>query len=255
MNRDMVRQWANVVAFLAMLVVNFLSTALPLNGLTPQMISDQFEIFFVPAGYAFSIWGLIYLGLTAFVIYQALPSQRENPRLRKIGYWFAVSCVANIAWLFLWHYGQFPLSLVVMATLLVSLIVIYLRLSTGRTAVSTAERWAVHVPFSVYLGWISVATIANATEVLDILSWGGWGIAPEIWAVIMLVIGTGLALAMSLLRGDAAYILVLVWAFAAIGVKQSATPLVANAAWVAAAAAGILAILGPILTRRRTSEA
>jgi benzodiazapine receptor len=107
------------------------------------------------------------------------------------------------------------------------------------------------VPFSVYLGWISVATIANVTDVLDFVNWGGWGIQPQVWAVILLAIGVGLALAMSLMRGDAAYLLVLVWAFAAIGVKQAATPLVATSAWVASAGTAILALLGVVLARRR----
>ena len=254
MKSDVVRQWTNVVAFLVMLVVNILSNALPFNGLTAPMISDRFDIYFVPAGYAFSIWGLIYLGLTAFVIYQALPSQRDNPRLRRIGYWFVVSCTANIAWLFLWHYAQFPLSVLVMASLLVSLIVIYQRLGTGRTSTSTPEHWFVRLPFSLYMGWISVATIANATELLDFLNWNGWGIAPQTWAVIMLAIGVGLALVMSLTRGDAAYLLVLAWAFAAIGVKQADTPLVATSAWLAAGAAGVLALVGALLARRRLAS-
>jgi benzodiazapine receptor len=251
MNKDIVRQWTNVVAYVATLVVNVLANALPLNDLPTGVISDRFEVFFVPAGYAFSIWGLIYLGLGAFTVYQALPSQRENPVLRKIGYWFAISSAANIAWLFLWHYEQFPLTLLAMLSILISLIVIYQRAAIGRTPTSSIERWLVRVPFSVYMGWISVATIANVTDVLDYVSWSGWGIEPQIWAVIMLAIGTALALAMSLLRGDTAYILVFTWAFAAIAIKQAGTPLVANSAWAAAAAAAILAILGPFLTRGR----
>lgn len=253
MKSDMIRQWTNVVAFVGMLVVNYLSNALPFNDLTATMISDQFDIFFVPAGYAFSIWGLIYLGLLAFVIYQALPAQRENPRLRNIGYWFAVSCAANIAWLFLWHYEQLPWSLLLMVTLLASLIVIYLRLGTGRTKATPSESWFIRLPFSLYMGWISVATIANATQLLDFLGWDGWGIEPAIWAIIMLAVGVGLALAMSLTRGDVAYLLVLAWAFAAIGVKQATTPLVSVSAYVAAAAAGILALVGGLLARRRLS--
>jgi len=252
MNKDVVRQWANVIAYVATLVVNFLANALPLNDLPTDVISARFEVFFVPAGYAFSIWGLIYLGLGAFTVYQALPAQRENPALRKIGYWYVISSAANIAWLFLWHYEQFPWTLLAMVTILISLIVIYQRLGTGRTSVSGMERWLVRIPFSVYMGWISVATIANVTDVLDYVGWSGWGIQPQVWAVIMLVIGTGLALVMSLLRGDSAYILVFAWAFAAIAVKQTAAPLVANTAWVTAAVALILAIIGPFLARRRS---
>ena len=146
---------------------------LPFNGQETGAISDRFAIYFVPAGYVFSIWGLIYLGLIAYAIFQALPAQRENPRLRSIGGLFALASVANIAWIFLWHYEVFPATLAVMLVLLGSLIAIYLRLGTGLTQVSRAETWMVRVPFSVYLGWITVATVANATQLLYFLGWNG----------------------------------------------------------------------------------
>lgn len=230
--KDIVRQVVNVMAVIGTLVVNGLANALPLNGLTTGEISDRFKVYFVPAGYVFSIWGLIYLGLIGFAIYQALPAQQENPRLQSVGYLFAFSCAANVAWLFLWHYEQFLWSVMAMVALLLSLILIYLRLGIGRIEVSIAERWLVQVPFSVYLGWVTVATIANVTSVLDYVSWGGWGIAPQVWAVIMLVVGTGIATAVGLTRGDVAYMLVIVWAFVGIAVKHAATPTVAIAAWV-----------------------
>ena len=232
MNKDFIRQIINVLAVVVMITINILANALPINGQNTGEISDLFQVFFVPAGYVFAIWGLIYIGLAAFAIYQALPAQRENPRLRKIGYWFLLSCVANSVWIFMWHYNLFPLSLLVMLVLLASLLVIYLRLDVGRTRVSTLERWCVNIPFSVYLGWITVATVANVTDVLYDLGWNGFGIAPETWAVIMLIIAAGLGVAMAVTRRDVAYLLVLVWAFAGIGVKQAAVPLVATTAWI-----------------------
>ena len=235
MNKDQIRQIVNVLAVIVMITINILANALPINGQNTGEISDRFQVFFVPAGYVFSIWGVIYIGLLAFAVYQALPAQRENPRLRKIGYWFALSCLANSVWIFLWHYNLFPLSLVVMLVLLAALLVIYLRLDIGRTRVSTVERWCVNIPFSVYLGWITVATVANVTDVLYDLGWNGFGIAPETWAVIMLIIAAGLGVAMAVTRRDVAYLLVLVWAFAGIGVKQAAVPLVATTAWIVTA--------------------
>ena len=112
----------------------------------------------------FSIWGLIYLGLIAYAIFQALPSQRENPRLRATGWWIVLGGLANSAWIFLWHYEQFPLTLVAMLVLLVTLIMTYLGLGSGRTSVPPAERWLARLPFSIYLGWITVATVANVTS-------------------------------------------------------------------------------------------
>jgi benzodiazapine receptor len=251
MKKETLRQSVNLLAVIATIVINGLANALPLNGQTTGEISDRFQVYFVPAGYVFSIWGLIYVGLIAFAIYQALPSQRDNPRLRRIGYLFALSCVANIAWLFLWHYEIFPLTLVAMVALLLLLIAIYLRLDIGRAQVSTAEKWLVHVPFSIYLGWITVATIANVTSLLDYLNWSGWGISPETWTVIMLVAAVGIASAVSLTRGDVAYMLVIVWAFAGIAVKHAGTPVVATAAWVTTALVALMLVVGVLLKKRR----
>ncbi len=165
--KDIIRQIAVVLSVLVTVIVNILANALPLNGLNTGEISDRFEVYFVPAGYVFSIWGLIYIGLIAYAVFQALPSQRQNPRLRATGWWTVLAGLANSVWIFLWHYEQFPATLAAMLVLLASLIVTYLRLGTGRTTVSPAEKWAVRIPFSIYLGWITVATIANVTSLLD----------------------------------------------------------------------------------------
>jgi benzodiazapine receptor len=233
--RDTLRQIVTVVGVVATIAVNTLSETLPLNGKGTGQISDQFPILFVPAGYVFSIWGLIYLGLIAFAIFQALPAQRENPRLRSIGGLFALASAANIAWIFLWHYEVFLATLAVMLVLLGSLIAIYLRLGIGRTSVSRAETWAVRVPFSVYLGWITVAMVANATQLLYFLGWRGGAIGPEAWTVIMLVVAVVLAWLVAITRRDVAYLLVLVWAFIGIATKHAGTPVVSTAAWIATA--------------------
>jgi hypothetical protein len=251
MNRDTARQIAVIVALVLMIAINVLANVLPLNGLDTGEISDRFDIFFVPAGYVFSIWGIIYIALAAYAVYQAVPARRENPRLRAIGYLFVLSSLANVVWLFLWHYEVFNFTLVAMLALLVLLILIYLRLDIGRAEVPSGERWLVHVPFSIYLGWITVATIANVTQLLFYLNWGGWGIAPEVWAVIMLVVATGVAAAMAFVRGDVAYNLVLVWAFVGIAIEHATTSLVTTAAWVAAAAVAVLLVVGGVLARRR----
>jgi benzodiazapine receptor len=254
MRKDTLRQLVVVLAVVATVLLNGLANALPLNGLTTGEISDRFQVYFVPAGYVFSIWGLIYLALTAYAVYQALPAQRENARLGRIGYLFVLSCLANVTWLFLWHYEQFAWTMVAMIGLLLSLIAIYLRLGIGRTQVPPAERWLVHVPFSIYLGWITVATVANVTSLLDHVNWGGWGIQPAVWAVLMLVVGAAIASAVGLTRGDVAYMLVIVWAFVGIAVKHAATPLVATAAW---ATTGIVAVMlvASVLIRRRPDRA
>jgi hypothetical protein len=249
--KDIIRQVVNVLATLMIIGLNVLASALPLNGQTTGEISDRFDVYFVPAGYVFSIWGLIYLALIAFAVYQALPAQRDNPRLRRVGYLYALSCVANVAWLLLWHYEFFELTLVAMVALLLLLITIYLRLGIGRNRVSNAEKWLVRVPFSIYLGWITVATIANVTSLLDYLNWSGWGISPEAWAVVMLVAGAVIASAVSITRGDIAYVLVIVWAFVGIAVKHSDTPIVAVTAIVMAVLVALTLLIGVPRARQR----
>ena len=240
MKKDTVRQLVNGVALVATVGINGLANALPLNGQTTGEISNRFQVYFVPAGYVFSIWLLIYLALGAFAIFQALPSQRENPRLRQIGYLFPLSSLANSVWLFLWHYELFVLSLIAMVALLLLLITTYLRLEVGRARVPATEKAFVHIPFSIYLGWITVATVANATSLLDYLQWGGWSISDQTWAVIMLVVATAITSAVAFTRRDIAYLLVIMWAFAGIGVKHAATPVVSTAAWATTVVVGLV---------------
>jgi hypothetical protein len=218
MNTRLLR-WLVALSTLAVVVVNGLANALPINNQTTGEISDRFDVFFVPAGYVFSIWGLIYIGLFAYTVYQLLPGQQYKDRLSLIAPVYILSSIANITWLLLWHYEIFPLTTVAMLVLLVSLIVIYLILGVGRRNVSAGERWAVHVPFSIYLGWISVATIANITTVLEYLNWDAWGLSEQTWTAIMLAAGVVLALLMVITRRDAVYPLVIAWAFAGIAVR------------------------------------
>jgi len=156
--KDTLRQITNLVSVIVALTVNILASTLPLNGQNTGEISDRFQVFFVPAGYVFAIWFFIYIGWIAFAIYQFRAEQKESPRLRRLGYLFAISGIVNAVWLFTWHYNAFGWSVIVMLTLLGLLIASYLRLNVNRVSVSRAERWSVDIPFSVYLGWITVAS-------------------------------------------------------------------------------------------------
>ena len=249
MSKDSIRQYANSLTVILALTVNILASALPLNNQNTGEISDRFEVYFVPAGYVFSIWGLIYIGWIAFTIFQFLRSQKESPRLRRLGYLFALSNLANAAWLFCWHYNLFGLSVLVMLALLGLLIASYLRLDVNRVSVSRLEYWSVDVMFSVYLGWITVATVANITDWLYYIGWDGFGLPAQTWAVLMLVVASLLGLAMAFTRRDVGYLSVLVWAFAGIAVKQTSAPMVVTSAWIAAALMFGLAIFS--LMRRR----
>jgi len=249
MSKDTIRQFANLLTVILALTVNVLASTLPLNGQNTGEISDRFQVYFVPAGYVFSIWGIIYIGWIAFTIFQFQSAQKEGPRLRKLGYLFAIGNIANAAWLFCWHYNMFGLSVLVMLVLLGLLIAGYLRLDVNRTAVSRTEYWSVDVMFSVYLGWITVATVANITDWLYFIGWNGFGIPAQTWAVIMLVVASLLGLAMAIRRRDVGYLAVLVWAFIGIALKQTSAPMVVTSAWIAAGFMAGLAILSLIRQR------
>lgn len=244
MTKPTVRQITNVIITLAVIVINVLANALPFNGLNTGEISDRFNIYFVPAGYVFSIWGVIYIGLIAFAIIQFLPSQRNNPHVARISSAYSLSGVANIVWIFLWHYEVFALTLIAMLALLISLILIFLQLWKGRSQWSKTDRWAIVLPFNIYLGWVSVATVANATQLLYFLNWNGWGVAPEVWAFVMLIVAAGIAIAMTLRHRNVAYAAVFVWAYIGIAVKHADTGLVAIPAGILATIIGMSVFAG-----------
>ncbi len=235
MNNNLLRQILVIIAVVATIIVNGLANALPINGMGTGDISDQFNVLFVPAGYVFSIWGVIYLGLIAYAVYQALPSQRDNARLRSIDVPFYISSLANITWIFLWHYLRFGWTIVAMLVILLSLITIYRRLNTGISAPPFGDHWLVQFPFAIYLGWITVATIANMTVLLDVIGWGQFGLSDTFWFVTVTVVALAIAGLVMWRRGDLAYLAVLTWAFAGIAVKHSGLPTVTTVAWVAAA--------------------
>jgi len=244
-----------ILATLLTLTVNGLANALPINGMNTGQVSDSFDVFFVPAGYVFSIWGLIYILLIAFTIYQALPAQKDNPVLKSIRGWYVIGCLANSIWIFMWHYLQFNLTILLMGILLVSLLLIYKRLRKANAAESSSGmRWFVQLPFSVYLGWITVATIANATDVLEFNNWNGFGIAGETWAIIMLAVAILIALWMMLAQRDAPYLAVLAWAFAGIGVKFAGISIVSTAAYAAAIIVGVLLVAALLLRLRAKTQ-
>lgn len=230
--KNTLRQVLVSLTVLITIIINILADALPINGLNTGKISDTFKVYFVPAGYVFAIWGVIYIGLIAYAVYQALPTQRDNPRLQATGWWVVLGGLANCAWIFLWHYEQFIGTLCAMLILLSTLIVVYLGLGIGRMKVSVGETWAVHIPFSIYLGWITVATVANASDVLDTLHPLGFGSIAATWMVVVLAAVLIIAGLMNFLRRDVAYAIVILWALAGIAVKFPQAGIITIAIWV-----------------------
>jgi benzodiazapine receptor len=257
MNRERARQLLVFVSVLVAIVLNGAANALPLNGQTTAEISDRFRVYVVPAGYVFAIWGVIYLGQLGFVVHSLRPSRLRDPLLRRIDLWPVAVALLNAAWIPLWHFEFFPATVVVMVALLGALIVLYRRGGFGQTArpgsgMPVADRWLVQVPFSIYLGWITVATIANVAAVAKWANAPTFGLAPETIAAVLLLIGLAAAALVLLRTSDVTYGAVIVWAYFGIVVKEAATPLVP---WVAGF--GVLAMLALILgtlTRRQPPQ-
>lgn len=213
-----------VVTFLAMVVVNALAQNLPINGVTPAQISDSYPNLFAPAGLTFSIWGVIYLLLAAYTLYQSGLFQGKKDLVKtelmqRIGTKFTISSLANIAWIFSWHYNIIPLSMLFMAVILVCLIMI--NQITSREKFTIKEKFFIRLGFSVYFGWITIATIANATTLLVSLGWNGFGKSETVWTIVILFVGLLIGVATMLKNRDIAYGLVLIWAYFGILIKHT----------------------------------
>ena len=209
MKKELIIKLAVLVSVLAMFVVNILSNALPINGITTAAVSDSLSTYFVPAGYVFSIWGVIYLGIVIYLISMFVNFKKED---MAIAPYVIASSLANTAWIFMWHYKLIYISVIFMLIILASLILIALKLN--KPEVSSAKK----IPFNIYLGWISVASIANIAGALFTANWNGFGISPEVWSAIMIVIATVLAI-LALIKKNIAYTLVILWALVGIVVK------------------------------------
>lgn len=246
-------QVLNILGVVAVIGVNALAVTLPLNGRTTRELSDAYPNLFVPAGLTFSIWSVIYLGLIALAVHLAadlVPGRRDRTVLvRAAGVPLLVSDLLNIGWIVAWHHERMLLSVGLMLGLLGTLIALYLRVSA--VVVGPADRWLARVPVSVYLGWISVATIANVTAWLVSLGWDGLGLSEAGWAIGMMTAAAALAAGMSWRRGDAAYGLVVIWALAGIALKRLVSePVVASVGWAAVVlAVGVGAFLAVGLAR------
>jgi benzodiazapine receptor len=252
MRSDTLRQLVTVLTYLLTMVVNVAANALPINGQLTAEISDRFTVFVIPAGYVFAIWGVIYLFLGAFTVWQALPRNREDATLRSLGYLPALSGVLNAVWVVLFQYELFVLTVPVMLALLVTLITIHLRLWARRDAMRGTSFWMVRVPFSIYLGWITVATIANIAQTLDSLGFTAFGIEPTVVASAVLLVGLAIAATFVYRFRDVPYGLVIVWAYVGIVVKEQDTALVPVVAGVGAAVIAGLVVWALASRGRRT---
>jgi hypothetical protein len=214
----------NLLGFFGTVVVNALANSLPINDRMTGELSDMYPNLFVPAGLTFSIWGVIYILLGLFAVYGLISAIRKDPEksefLDRVGILFFVASAANIIWIFLWHYLFVGFSLIAMVVLLVSLLGIYLRMGIGKRQMRRLVTAFAAIPFSVYLGWITIATVANVTALLVDVGWQGWGLQQAAWTIIVLGVAFFITLLMLLTRGDLYYALVVEWAYLGILIKR-----------------------------------
>lgn len=247
-----VLQIMNIIAFVAVVVMNGLADLLPINGQTTGQISDEYPNLFVPAPITFSIWLLIYSLLFLFCIYQGstlfedenkVSDNKKERVVEIIGYRFIISCILNIAWICAWHFHLLLLSVLIMLGLLVTLIGIFEKLHAATTYAGRKARWFVYAPFSIYLGWISIATIANITALLVSVNWNGWNIPEWLWACIMIIVGTILGILMLLRKNNGFYALTVAWGLAGIFLQQYKTAAGLNAVAITAMSGAALLLL------------
>ncbi len=202
-----------------MVTTNALANIIPFNNQTTAEVSDKYATYFTPAGYVFAIWIVIYVLLGAFTLYQARAEQKDDKALSKGAYLLSFANIINGMWIFTWHFELLELSIVLMVLLLLLLIATYLSLCQSDQKVTRARKLWVNLPISVYLGWISVATVANAASVLQFYNWEGFGISPVMWSVISIIVVTIVTFVVLVTTSDWVFAAVVVWAF--IGLRYN----------------------------------
>ena len=221
-------QLLNICSYLLMIVINAFADLIPIGGNTSAEVSVRYSNHFLPSPITFLIWPLIYLLLLLFSIYQAGTLFQQNKTgvsnkeivAGKIGMLFILSCLLNSSWLLAWHFHQIGLSAIIMIILLITLILIHQRLSIAITPVDENERTFVWLPFSIYLGWISIACMSNIAAWLVSVGWNGFGVAQSWWAIALVVLGTLISVLMIFKRHNVFFGLTVIWAFAGIALKQ-----------------------------------
>ncbi len=248
---DRMQSGLNAAGFVALLTFTYVVNALPLGGVTQRELSAEYKIMLTPASYVFAIWGVIYLGLAVYTVVQALPSKRNDPRIRALDRPFRMSCGFNMLWLTLWHYRYVSTSVIVMLGLLVSVIWAYTALDQDRYADEVTALPIVEQAFSVYLGWVSFATILNLAVWFHVLGWTGSPLSPELWTSVMLVVACVLLLGIAYTRADSALLGVVSWASVGIGLKNASDGLIVATSAVVCAVSLFVAIAFLVMKQRR----
>ena len=212
------------ISYVLMIAVNALANILPINGNNTGVVSNAYPNLFAPAAVTFSIWGLIYALLAAYTLYQFGLFQKDKGKskaklFKEIGTYFSITSVANILWIFSWHYRLIGLSVLLMLVILFYLIKIADLLKKQKF--SLKDTFFIKAPFSIYFGWITVATIANVTTFLVSLTWNGFGLSDQLWMIIILFVGAAIGIARTIKDKNIFYGSVLIWAYLGILIKHT----------------------------------
>jgi len=215
----------NLSGYIFMIVFNALAIIIPLGGMTTKELSDKYDSLFTPIAFTFSIWSVIYTLLLVFVIVGVINlirgKRKKNSLIdQRIGWLFWITCLFNGGWMIAWQYQYVGLSVIIMLGFLITLIRLYTEIRRNTNHLNTADKYISLPAFSIYLGWISVATIANISAWLISIQWSAWGISPVTWTIIMIVIATLLGLIMLAKNRDVFFTLVILWALYGIMSKR-----------------------------------
>lgn len=233
--------WLNIAAFIVTLIINGLAGGTTLiGGQNTAQVSNLYSSFITPPGYVFSIWAVIYFLLGVFIVFQALPSQRNKKFQKRVGYLFTLSSLFNISWLFLWQYKFTLFSIIPMVLLLATLLAIYLRLDIGKSKAPSKEKWAVQLPFSIYFAWITIATIADIGAAVISLNLNGFSTSATALAASGIVAALIITLLVTLKRRGISYSIVVIWALLGIAVNKGQN---SNVALIAEISIAVLSIV------------
>lgn len=256
-NRNLLGSIIVVITYLAMIAVNTLANILPINGRSTGDVSDAYSNLFAPAGITFSIWSLIYFLLLGYSLYQLInrKSVFENKAYKRVAFWFIISSIANILWIFAWHYEVIWLTLILMLVLLTSLIII--NLSLRNVQASKSETLFIKIPFAVYFGWITIATIANITTFLVLIEWNRFGMSEVFWTVVIVIVGAIIGFLAEIYYKSFSYGAVIIWAYLGIIIKHTSSQFFDGkypAVIVAVVISIILVIIGQIIMLKNKSK-
>lgn len=247
----------SAIGLIAVLIVNYLANALPLNDISTGDVTNQFLIPFQPAGWVFgTIWPFIYLLLGVYVVASFLPATRHHVRMSAVGPWLLVANIANIVWLFSWHWTRLLIGLLLLIVLVASLFMIHqaVRQPADDQPRTTAQRLISWVPFSVYIAWACVATLANVQILMDEWNVLSSGLSSTGWTVVFILIGLLIAIGVSMRWHDAAVPLVIAYAYIGIAARQWDNERAIVWTAIAAAAIAIMFAIAAVVRSSRTRD-